>query len=293
MNTIDELAASLLRGELRSLAASPEQHYKETRWEKKPTGGSRRIDEPRERLKAVQKYIADLLAPLIDSPIAYGIDGPSHVDAAGVHEGQPVVGKLDIEDFYPSVTADLVRSALRDVGFGGEALDLLVQLVTLRGRLPQGAPSSPAVANLVLARLDRRVAAEATRLGARVTRVADDFTLSGSSWIAVRRLQEFIEGELRDLGLRVNWRKHAITPHHRAQLVHGLTVNGRTSVPKRPHGRKMSRRGLRSGVRRARRYGASTEQEQKLAGRIGYAKQLHEREGQRLLDALHTGEKHQ
>jgi len=225
----------------------------------------------------VQKLINGLLAPLIDSPIAYGIPGRSHVDAARVHEGQNFVGKHDIPDFFTSIVVDRVRSALRDAGFSGEALELLVALVTLNGRLRQGPPSSPVIANLVLAELDRQLAEKADRLCVNATRTSDDITASGPTWIAVRRFLQFVEDQLRELGLRVNWGKYSITPHRRAQLVHGGTVNRTTSIPKKKSTakKKLSRERLRDDVRRARRYGCTDKQWEKATGQIGYIKPLH------------------
>jgi hypothetical protein len=291
MNTIDELAIALLKGELRYLAASVEQHYKPPRWEGKTSGGTRRIDEPRARLMAVQKLIKRHLAPLIDSPIAYGISGLSHVNAAEQHPGKGYLGKLDALNFFPSITEGLVREALRSEGFGGEALDLLVKLVTLKGCLRQGPPSSPAVANLVLKDFDRQVADMATQLGVSVSRSTDDFVTKGPTWISVKRLHDFINEQLRQLGLRVNWSKYSITPHHQCQLAHGLTVNRQPCIPKRKKtaGEKLSRERVRGSVRRAKRVGFSKVEQQRLNGQLGYMKPLHAHEVQRLLDALRDG----
>jgi hypothetical protein len=301
MTTIEELAEALVISvdALRQLAASADTLYEPPFWQKKASGGKRRIDPPKEPLMTIQGLIKKLLSPLVDSPIAFAIRGRSHVDAARQHPGKGYLGKLDALNFFLSITEGLVREALRSKGFDGEALEILVKLVTLKGRLRQGPPSSPVVANLVLEDFDRRVAETAGQLRVIVTRSTDDFSTSGPTWISVQRTHEFIIEQLRHLGLRMNWGKFSITPHHDAQLVHGISVNRQPAIPKRKKtagkkrkkttGKKLSREQVRDRVRRAQRFGCSTDEMNLLCGQLGYMKPLHAREVKNRLAALNDG----
>jgi RNA-directed DNA polymerase len=286
MKKLEELASAfqLSVDELRMRTASPDHDYDNYYYKRKRSGGRRRIDPPMEPLKETQQLARDLLAPLITSPIVYGVKDRIYFDAARTHERQPFVGTLDAEDFYSSVRTGLVRWALRNAGFEDEALEWLVALLIRDGRLRQGPPSSPAMANLVLAQLDERVAAEALRLRVKVTRVVDDFAISGSDRSAVREMQRFITRQLRDLGLRVNRQKTSIMDRHEPQVVHGLTVNNGVAIPKnkKTAGRRVSREALRSEVRRVVRYGCSVEEREELLGLIGHVKYLHPRQAKRL-----------
>ena len=293
MKTLEELASAfqLSVDELRMRTASPDGDYDYYYYKRKRSGGRRRIDPPMEPLKETQRLARDLLAPLITSPIVYGVKDRNYFDAARIHVRQQFVGMLDIEDFYSSVRTALVRWALRNVGFEGEALEWLVALLTRDGRLRQGPPSSPAMANLVLAQLDERVAAEALRLRVNVTRVVDDFAISGSNRSAVRDMQRFITRQLRDLDLRVNPQKTSIMVRHEPQLVHGLTVNNGVAIPKnkKTASRRLSRKHMRSEVRRVARYGCTDQEYKRLVGLIGHVKYLHPKEADRLLADLLGG----
>ena len=207
--------------DLRLMAARADTLYLPPRWKPKASGGQRRIDRPWSHLKRVQRRLGELLAERLESPIAFGVSGRSQLDAARVHVRQRFVGHLDIRDFFPGVKSDLVRTKLEEIA-EGEVVELMMALLTFRGRLPVGSPASNAVANLVLADLGRRVAERAGAAGVRVTRFTDDFAVSGPVHRDVEGMIGFIARELSRLGPRVNRRKVFITPNHRPQVVHGI-----------------------------------------------------------------------
>jgi hypothetical protein len=127
----------------------------------KRSGGTRAIDAPSEALKDLQRRILRrLLAPLPVHPAATGfVRGRSIVDNARPHAARGVVINIDLADFFPSITAARVRALFRALGWGGEAANILTNICTHEGRLPQGAPTSPAISNLVCRKLDARLAA--------------------------------------------------------------------------------------------------------------------------------------
>jgi hypothetical protein len=133
----------------------------------KRSGGTRQLLAPDDRLKAVQRRILRrLLRRLRCHPAAAGFErGRSVVTNALPHVGKPVVVRLDLKDFFPSTRASRVRRYFRKIGWDREATWLLVRLCTHQGGLPQGAPTSPRLSNLVNHRLDARLAALAAYTG--------------------------------------------------------------------------------------------------------------------------------
>lgn len=146
----------------------------------KRRGGTRAIEAPNDKLKALQRRILQrLLNPLPMHPAATGfVRGRSIVDNARPHVGRGVVINLDLADFFSSITAERVTTAFRGLGWSAEAATILSRICTHEGRLPQGAPTSPAISNLVCRRLDERLTKLVKRFDGRYTRYADDMTIS-------------------------------------------------------------------------------------------------------------------
>ena len=144
-------------------------------------GGRRTILAPATPLKAVQRRVLHkLLARLAAHPCATGFErGHSIVTNALPHVGGEVVIRLDLKDFFSSTSAVRVESYFRTIGWDAEAAALLTRLCTHGGALPQGAPTSPRLSNLLNYRLDARLSALARARGAAYSRYADDLTFSG------------------------------------------------------------------------------------------------------------------
>jgi retron-type reverse transcriptase len=149
----------------------------------KQSGGTRTILAPAPPLKAVQRRILRrLLAGLAAHPGATGFErGHSIVTNALPHVGREVVVRLDLKDFFPSTSAVRVESYFRTIGWDADAARLLTRLCTHEGSLPQGAPTSPRLSNLVNHRLDARLAALAGSRQVSYSRYADDLTFSGAA----------------------------------------------------------------------------------------------------------------
>jgi hypothetical protein len=146
-----------------------------------------------------------------------------------------VVVRLDLRDFFPATRADRVRRYFRKVGWDRPAARLLTHLCTHLGGLPQGAPTSPRLSNLVNFRLDCRLAAMARKLGAAYTRYADDITLSlpTDNRARVRYLIRFAGVVARSEGYAVHERKKLhIRRRHQQQRVTGLVVNAGVHLPR-------------------------------------------------------------
>jgi RNA-directed DNA polymerase len=136
---------------------------------------------------------------------------------------------MDIKDFFPSVNSQKIRPVLREF-FPDEAeLELTMQLVTRNGRLPQGAPTSPHLANLVFSHIDEAIARS---LGARwvYSRYADDLAFSGDD-SAGMLIDTVSEIALRN-GFSIATKKTRVMRQHHRQKITGLVVNRGLNLPR-------------------------------------------------------------
>jgi RNA-directed DNA polymerase len=203
----------------------------------KRSGGQRRLCVPEESLKALQRAILHrLLARLKVHPAATGFQrGQSIVTHARQHASRAVVIRLDLKDFFPSTRADRVRRYFRKIGWNRPAANLLTRLCTHQSGLPQGAPTSPRLSNLVNYRLDCRLAGMARKLLACYSRYADDLTLSFPSadrkkihyWIRFVRRVVNAEGYYLHGAKKLHIRRQ-----HQQQRVTGLVVNAGVNLPR-------------------------------------------------------------
>lgn len=203
----------------------------------KRNGGSRRLLIPNEKLKRLQRLILHrLLARLRTHFAVTGFEANlSIVENALPHVGQAVVVKLDIKDFFPTTRANRVDAYFRRVGWDAECATLLTGLTTHEDGLPQGAPTSPRLSNLVNFGLDRsieRFVCEARR--GTYTRYADDLTISFPRDYPqrIRGVIQFVARRLRCDDYELNRSKVRILRGHQQQRVTGLVVNDRVNVPR-------------------------------------------------------------
>ncbi|WP_410823290.1 reverse transcriptase family protein, partial [Methylobacterium oryzisoli] len=234
-------------------ALSRISHYQRFTLPKK-TGGERLISAPMPRLKRAQYWVLDaILGKVPVHEAAHGfVPGRSILTNARAHVGREVVVNLDLKDFFPTLTFRRVKGKFRGLGYPESVATVLALLCTepdvdeldlngerlfaARGprRLPQGAPTSPMLTNLVCTRLDARLAALAGSLGFTYTRYADDMTFSASGEGAakvsalLRYAGEIVAAE----GFTVHPDKTRVMRRGRRQEVTGLTVNERVAVPR-------------------------------------------------------------
>lgn len=236
-------------------AATTVDHY--TRFEiPKKSGGRRLISSPKPKLRVAQSWIAknvlDLLSP---SPHATAFrPGTSIVDNASPHLQASIVVKLDLKDFFPSISFPRVRGYFEYLGFNPGiatvlalictdaprvrlALDGSVKYVAMGERvLPQGACTSPALANLIATPLDGRLAGLCKALESKwtYTRYADDLTFSCRDHNAdVGRLLKAIAKIVDDEGFRINADKTAVMRAPGRQVVTGLLVGDEIRLSRR------------------------------------------------------------
>lgn len=232
---------------------------------RKRNGGSREISAPTPQLRALQDWLyLNVASHLRVHDAAHGfVPGRSIVTNAALHVGQPVLLKLDIKDFFGSVGRSPVFRAFRRLGYRREMADLMTSLVTLDGSLPQGAPTSPALANNAAYGLDVRIAAFAAPRGLAYSRYADDLTLSGAG-VADRSVRRTVEKIMRDEGFLPNESKRRFVRPSERQRVTGVVVNHGLGWPRE------RRRWLRQEIHYLQRFGVASHLERRGSMRAGY-----------------------
>ena len=170
---------------LRVIAKEVNKHYREISLNDHEKGTVRLLKVPDEELKKVQRLILRRIfseAPLPDG-LHGGIPSRSPKTSAECHLGKDLVVNLDVRNFFPSASHRQVAEMFRrDFGCGREARWLLTRLTTIDGQLPQGAPTSTMIANLLLAiPVDVPIERSAAQLRVEYTRFVDDVAISGES----------------------------------------------------------------------------------------------------------------
>lgn len=239
----------------------PIRHYRYG-WRPKATGPARLIEAPKPRLKAIQRRLLDeVLARIAPHEAAHGFRaGRSIGTFAGPHAGRRVVLRMDLKDFFPAVGSARVVALFLSAGYPEPVARLLAGLCTnrvprevwdgpgapaghgpdvwrarrlyARPHLPQGAPTSPALANLIAYRLDSRLSGLAASAGARYTRYADDLAFSGGVELerAACRFAVHVGAAAIEEGFEVNTRKTRVMRRGVRQRVAGVVVNDRPNV---------------------------------------------------------------
>ncbi len=200
---------------------------------KKKSGKLRRISAPNPDLKFLQRrLLRRLLQRLKTHGLATGFQkGVSFVDNAKCHQSQAVIIRIDLIDFFTSTSEDVVHQYFRQIGWNRKAAELLTKLTTINGGLPQGAPTSPKLSNLVNFWFDFRLAELAEQHSAIYTRYADDITFSLSEDVAVHALVGKLLSLIRKAGYRPHLKKKFdIRRRHQRQIVTGLVVNERVNL---------------------------------------------------------------
>ena len=133
----------------------------------------------------IQWWILDnILSNVTMAENVFGfVQGRSAIDNATYHIGAAHILNVDIKQFFPSISADKIKIVFGSLGYSEEVSTMLAELCCLDERLPQGAPTSPALANMVLRELDEELSLLAAQYGRKYTRYADDLTFSSQERI--------------------------------------------------------------------------------------------------------------
>ena len=238
---------------LYALSNHAEEHYHPVTAAKR-NGGRRKILVPDALLKQVQRQILHNILekqPISEYAKAYH-PGAAIRENAAVHLHQPGILKLDIENFFPSILfPDVLSSCFSSQRFSVPMGTLLTNLCCYQGYLPQGAPTSPAISNLVLYHFDVWIGQWCGQQHIRYTRYCDDLTFSGDFDAAL--VQGRVEGYLQTMGFMLNQKKTRWMTAHQQQMVTGVVVNEKMQVS------RAYRRNLRQEIYYCRKYGVQSQ----------------------------------
>jgi RNA-directed DNA polymerase len=229
----------------------PEQRRSKVISIPKRTGGVRLLMVPGSRIKILQRKLADVLSHVYSTPRSvhgFVLDANVRSNAAP-HRGQPWVLKVDLEDFFPSINFGRVRGMFMSAPYsiGERAATVLAQLCCWENQLPQGAPTSPIVSNMVCRGMDRTLRHLARKHKCVVSRYADDITFSTPISTlfpsALAKRVQTADGfvvtpgpaliqAIDESGFRINSQKLRLRGSDQRQIVTGVIVNRKLSPPR-------------------------------------------------------------
>ena len=270
-------------------------------------GAIRLIEAPKDNLKAIQQRIlANILNRIPGHPAAHGfVKGRSIKTFAEPHAGKAVVLRMDLRDFFPSFPRTRIQAFFRTMGYPESVADRLGGVCTnatprdiwephigteirafySRPHLPQGAPTSPALANACMYRADCRLTGYARAAGAAYTRYADDLAFSGDESFAnsASRFAVHVAAILAEEGLPVNHRKTRIMRQGVRQYLAGVVANRRVNVIRADYDR------LKAILTNCVRFGPQSQNRDShpnfrahILGRISFIEMINPEKGRRL-----------
>lgn len=217
---------------LASVINSSESHYRSFEIRKR-RGGVRQIDAPYPALLECQRWINDNIlsqVPLKDECNGY-VKKRSILTNAAPHLNANVLLKMDLKDFFPSISIDRVICVFQRLGYAGNVSVYLAKISCLGDKLPQGAATSPALSNIIASPMDAKLSQLSQAYNLRYTRYADDMTFSGAdiNHSFINKVTAAVLSE----GFQVNPSKTRLDRSHGARFVTGISVGGeRLRLPK-------------------------------------------------------------
>ena len=290
-----------------------QQHYNYRVLAKK-SGNIRLIEAPKLKLRELQRVILrEILEQIPSHAATHGfVKGRSIKTFAEPHVGRRVVLRMDLRDFFPSISGPRVQAFFRTGGYPDAVADLLgglctnaaprrmwktlgkgldplamaeARLLYARPHLPQGAPTSPALANLCAYRVDCRLSGLAEAAGATYTRYADDLAISGGPEFerCVERFALRVAAILMEEGFTVHHRKTRVMRQGVRQYLAGLVTNQKLNVVRADFDT------LKAILTNCVRHGAESQNReghpafrQHLEGRVGFVEMVNPTKGARL-----------
>lgn len=284
-------------------------------WQSKPSGGARLIEHPKPDLKQAQRLLLRKLLNKVDPhEAAHGFRrGHSIVSHAQAHAGRELVLRCDLKDFFPSVRASRVHAIFRYLGYHETVARALTMVTTTRAmsltvhegkqhgvdfgtlkryqndHLPQGAPTSPALANLAAFKLDLRLNALAGQWNVSYSRYADDLAFSGAMNSGMKNERFFVRIAAIALeeGFALKMRKTRWMHASQRQEVTGLVINAKPNITRDEYDR------LKAILTNAVHHGLESQNRAmhanfyaQLQGRIAFVQQINPSRGMKLAALL-------
>jgi hypothetical protein len=278
------------------------------------SGSIRLIESPKARLKDLQrKVLQEILEKIPAHPPVHGFrKGRSIKTFVAPHVGRRVVVRMDLQDFFPSMSGARIQTLFRTLGYPEDVADLLGGICTnatphgvwkesgleadrrqlrevrdmySRPHVPQGAPTSPALANLCFYRADCRLAGLAKSAGAEYTRYADDLAFSGDASFerSAERFSIHAAAIVMEEGFRVHHRKTRVMRQSVRQHLAGLVANQKLNIRRGDFDR------LKATLTNCVRLGPVSQNREAhphfqahLEGRVGFVESINPDKGKRL-----------
>lgn len=215
----------------------------------KKSGKSRFITAPDNRLKYLQREIAKLLNQLyrVRNPVHGFVEGKSVKSNALAHLRKKFVLNIDLQNFFPSITENRVKGVLQSLGIDIRVSEIIARMCCNNHQLPQGAPTSPVLSNMICFRLDKELLAFAKETRCIFTRYADDITFSShqpmgelfegavpvSGHFSPTLLTQILNNIIIRNGFSINPEKAHYADRHSRRMVTGLKVNEIINVDRR------------------------------------------------------------
>lgn len=199
---------------------------------KKSNGKIRTLVEPLPSLKEIQVWILENIlsqVPVSKFAKAY-VKHRSLNENVKYHRNREGVLTFDITTFYDSIQFEFIEKVFKDLRYSSQISNLLAKLTTLNGQLPQGAPTSPYLSNLVLREFDHNISEYCLKNNIRYTRYADDLTFSGD--VKSLNIKDIVVNELDKIKLKLNPDKTKLRKFSQRQMVTGIVVNEKAQIPK-------------------------------------------------------------
>ena len=209
-----------------------EAFYREFKIPKR-RGGYRVIMTPYPSLKYIQRWINDNILVKLETHTASMAfsQGKSIVNNAYPHLGKKYILKLDIKDFFPSIKFKHIYPIFKNIGYSKRVAYSLSLLCLNKEVLPQGAPTSPRLSNLVLLNLDKRLSSLAKKFSYVYTRYADDLTFSGDN--IVWKFAEYVIEIIKSEGFEVNKSKTKLISSKK-KIITGISIsNNYMTIPRK------------------------------------------------------------
>lgn len=247
---------------------------------KKSSGKTRKIYAPKYNLKLIQKRILkNILEKIPVSNYAKGyVPSLSLTDNAYPHQKKKIILKLDIKDFFTSITfSEVLKYCFPYEYFPDSVAVLLTKLCTYYDYVPQGAPTSAYISNLVLKDFDEEIGNFCTLRNIAYTRYSDDLTFSGD--FSVKEVISFVKNKLQKRGYLLNKEKIKVITRKNRQSVTGIVVNEKLQA------NKEYRKSIRKEMYYINKFGLNSHLERKnisdkekylmsLKGKINYCLQI-------------------
>ena len=302
--------------DLKYLAASGKSRFGHYHYRllAKKSGSIRLIESPKDHLKLLQRQIlTEILYSIPVHDAVHGfVPGRSIRTFVAPHVGKPMVLRMDLQDFFPSISRARVQAAFRTAGYPEHVADLLggicstsapvciwseqqsnvapeslsaARALYRQPHLPQGAPTSPALANLCAYRVDCRLQGLARAANAKYTRYADDLAFSGDGNFASQseRFATHVAAILLEEGFSVHHRKTRIMRQGVRQHLAGLVTNQRINVVREDFDllKAILHNCIKHGPARQNRNSHPSFRAH-LAGRVGFVESINPAKGKRL-----------